>query len=313
MLLSNEVGALCIRCPLIRRVFHDKSKLRAFCSLCLFSLLVVSMLYGGKFIAHRFSNGSGPATLFFLREIRILLSFLFPTWIMGSIEGRSIAEYGLPWRRMFGGRFWVGTLLGFASLTCLSLAMRLVGVFHFGTFALRGADIGKWALIYVVVFVLVALTEEFSARGYALYTLTMIAGFWPAAIVTAIVFGYAHSGNSGEDWIGLANVGLFGLLACLLLRRTGDLWMPIGLHMSWDWSETFFYGVANSGKTYPGQLMNSSPSGPALLSGGSVGPEGSVLFTLLMVLCWILCSIWLPDVKYPRSAPVEEQGEDNCC
>ena len=276
-------------------------------------LLVVSMLYGGKFIAHRFSNGSGPATLFFLREIRILLSFFFPTWIMGSIEGRSIAEYGLPWRRMFGGRFWVGTLLGFASLTCLLLAMRLVGVFHFGTFALRGADVGKWALIYVVVFVLVALTEEFCARGYALYTLTMIAGFWPGAIVTAIVFGYTHSGNSGEDWIGLANVGLFGLLACLLLRRTGDLWMPIGLHMSWDWSETFFYGVANSGKTYPGQLMNSSPSGPALLSGGSVGPEGSVLCTLLMVLCWILCSIWLPDVKYPRSAPVEEQGEDNCC
>ena len=304
---------MCIRCPLIRRVFHDKSKLRALCSLCLFSLLVVSMLYGGKFIAHRFSNGSGPATLFFLREIRILLSFFFATWIMGSIEGRSIAEYGLPWRRMFGGRFWVGTLLGFASLTCLLLAMRLVGVFHFGTFALRGADVGKWALIYVVVFVLVALTEEFCARGYALYTLTMIAGFWPGAIVTAIVFGYTHSGNSGEDWIGLANVGLFGLLACLLLRRTGDLWMPIGLHMSWDWSETFFYGVANSGKTYPGQLMNSSPSGPALLSGGSVGPEGSVLCTLLMVLCWILCSIWLPDVKYPRSAPVEEQGEDNCC
>src|SRR6516164_8859914 len=122
-----------------------------------------------------------------------------------------------------------------------------------------------------------------------------------------------HTGNSGEDWIGLANVALFGLLACLLLHRTGNLWMPIGLHMAWDWGETFFYGVANSGKTYPGQLMNSGPSGPVWLSGGSVGPEGSVLCTLLMVLCWILCSIWLPDVKYPRSAPVEEQGEDNCC
>jgi len=270
------------------------------------------MQYGGKFIAHQFSHGPGPATLFFVREIRIFLTFFLATWIMGSIEGRSIAEYGLPWRLMFGGRFWIGTLLGFVSLSCLLLAMRLVGVFHFGAFALRGTDIGKWSLIYVVVFVLVALTEEFSARGYALYTLTTIVGFWPAAMVTAIVFGYTHSGNSGEDWIGLANVGLFGLLACLLLRRTGDLWTPIGLHMSWDWSETFFYGVANSGKTYPGQLLNSSPSGPAWLSGGSVGPEGSVLCTLLMVLCWILCSIWLPDVKYPRSAPVEEQGKDNC-
>jgi membrane protease YdiL (CAAX protease family) len=313
MLLGNEVGALCIPCPLIRRVFYDKTKLRALCSLCLFSLLVLSMLYGGKFIAHQFSHGAGPATLFFVREIRILLTFFFATWIMGSIEGRSIAAYGLPWRLMFGGHFWIGTLLGFASLTCLLLAMRRVGVFHFGAFALRGTDIGKWALIYVVVFVLVALTEEFSARGYALYTLTTIAGFWPAAILTAIVFGYTHIGNPGEDWIGLVNVGLFGMLACLLLRRTGDLWMPIGLHMSWDWSETFFYGVANSGRTYPGQLMNSRPSGPAWVSGGSVGPEGSVLCTLLLVLCWILCSIWLPDVKYRRSAPVEQQGEDNWC
>jgi membrane protease YdiL (CAAX protease family) len=184
--------------------------------------------------------------------------------------------------------------------------MRLIGVFHFGAIALRSTEIGQWALIYLVVFVLVALTEEFTTRGYALYTLTRIAGFWPAAILTAIVFGYSHVGNSGENWVGLFNVGLFGLLACLLLRRTGHLWMPIGFHMAFDWGETFFYGVGNSGKTYPGQLMNSNPSGPAWLSGGSVGPEGSVLCAFLMILFWILCSIWLPDVKYPRFGTAKE-------
>jgi membrane protease YdiL (CAAX protease family) len=225
---------------------------------------------------------------------------------MGRIEGRNIAEYGLPWRSMFGRSFWIGALLGFASLTCLLLAMRLIGVSRFGVVALRNTEVGKWALIYVVVFVLVALTEEFSARGYALYTLTRIVGFWPAAILTAIGFSYSHTGNSGEDWIGLFNAGLFGLLACLLLRRTGNLWMPIGLHMAFDWGETFFYGVANSGENYPGQFMNSSPSGPAWLSGGSVGPEGSVLCAFLMIVVWVLCSIWLPDVKYPATA--KEQG-----
>jgi len=282
------------------RVFYDTTELRAVWSLCLFSALVLPMLYGGKLAARQFFEGAGPATFFFVREIRIFLTFLFATWIMGWIEGRDIAEYGLPWRLMFGRRFWIGALLGFASLTCLLLAMRLIGVFHFGAIALRSREIGQWALIYVVVFVLVALTEEFSTRGYALYTLTRIAGFWPAAILTAIVFGYSHVGNSGENWVGLFNVGLFGMLACLLLRRTGNLWMPIGFHMAFDWGETFFYGVGNSGKTYPGQLMNSNPSGPAWLSGGSVGPEGSVLCAFLMILFWILCSIWLPDVKYPR-------------
>ena len=290
-----------------RRVFHDTNKLHAFWNLCLFLLLVLPLLYGGDFLTRQLLQGANLAALFFVREIRILFTFFFATWTMGRIEGHSIAEYGLPWRLMFGGRFWIGALLGFFSLTCLLLVMHIVGVFHFGAVALSNTDIGKWALLYVLVFILVALTEEFSARGYALYTLTRIAGFWPAAILTAIVFGYTHVGNFGEDWIGLANVALFGLLACLLLHRTGNLWMPIGLHMAWDWGETFFYGVANSGKTYPGQLMNSGPSGPVWLSGGSVGPEGSVLCTLLMVLCWILCSIWLPDVEYPTSAPAKKQ------
>lgn len=66
---------------------------------------------------------------------------------------------------------------------------------------------------------------------------------------------------------------------------------PTGLPMAFDWGETFFHGVANGGRTYPGQLTNSTPSGAAWLPGGSVGPEGSVLCTVLMVLCWILCSI----------------------
>ena len=55
--------------------------------------------------------------------------------------------------------------------------------------------------------------------------------------------GYSHRGNAGEEWIGLFNAALFGLLACFLLRRTGNLWMPIGLHMAFDWGETYLYGV----------------------------------------------------------------------
>jgi membrane protease YdiL (CAAX protease family) len=293
-----------------RRVFYETAEPRAVWRLCLFLILVLPLLYGGHFAARKFLQGAGLATLFFVREVRIFLTYLFATWVMGRIEGRSTAEYGLPRRPIFRSRFWEGALLGFVSLTGLILAMRLIGFFHFGGVVLRGADIWKWALLYVLVFFLVALTEEFSARGYVLYTLSAGIGFWPAAVLTAVIFGYSHHGNSGEDWVGLFNAGFFGLLACLLIRRTGNLWMPIGLHMAWDWAETFFYGVANSGKTYPGQLMNSSSSGPAWLSGGAVGPEGSVLCTLLMVLAWFLCSTWLPEVKYPKPAPTKVQSAD---
>jgi len=96
----------------------------------------------------------------------------------------------------------------------------------------------------------------------------------------------------------LFNAGAFGLLLCFLLRRTGNLWLPIGFHMAFDWGETYFYGVADSGQTLPGHLLNSSTSGVAWISGGTVGPEGSVLCTLLIVLVWLICAGWLREAKY---------------
>src|SRR5215472_1291855 len=115
----------------IRQVFYEGNELRAIWSLCLFAMLVLSALYAGDSMARHFLRGAGLATLFFVREIRILLTFFFATWVMARIEGQSIAEYGLPWRSMFGCRFWIGALLGFASLTCLLLAMRLIRRFPF--------------------------------------------------------------------------------------------------------------------------------------------------------------------------------------
>jgi uncharacterized protein len=289
---------------LFHRVFYSPSELRAGWRLLIFLAIVMAMINASNLTVGRLLHGADYATRFLVREATSFLIFLFASWIMGRIEGRTIADYGLPWRGMFGVQFWQGILIGFASISGLLVAMRVVGVFYFGSIALHGTDIWKWAIVYALVFILVALREEFGARGYGLFTLSAGIGFWPAAILSAALFGYSHHGNSGEDWVGLFNVGAFGLLACLLLRRTGNLWMPIGVHTAFDWGETYFYGVANSGHTLPGHLLNSSSSGPAWLSGGTVGPEGSLLHTLMIVVAWLICASWLREVKYPKPASV---------
>ena len=287
------------------RVFYGPSELRAGWRLFIFLAIVIAVINARNLIVRRLLQGADDTALFFVREVSDFLIFLLASWIMGNIEGRTIADYGLPRRGMFRIQFWQGALLGFAAITGLLIAMRVVGVFYFGSIALHGADIWRWAIVYVFVFILVALQEEFRVRGYGLFTLSTGIGFWPAAILSAAFFGYSHHGNSGEDWVGLFNAGAFGLLACLLLRRTGNLWMPIGLHLAFDWGETYFYGVANSGHKLPGHLLNSSSSGPAWLSGGTVGPEGSLLCTLLIVVMWLICAGWLREAKYPKLAPVE--------
>jgi membrane protease YdiL (CAAX protease family) len=274
--------------------------MRAGWRLGIFVVLVVTLVKAGALLIRRLLPGADHATTYLVGGTASFLVLLLCSRIMGWSEHRSLADFGLPWRNMFGARFWQGALLGFVSIACLLVILGFFGAFHIGSMVLRGADIWKWAAGYALVFLLVALLEEFGTRGYALFTLSTGIGFWPAAALSTALFVYMHSHNSGETGLGMVNLGLFGLLNCLLLRRTGDLWMPIGLHMAFDWGETFFFGVANSGEQYPGRLFVSSSSGPVWLSGGSAGPEGSVVYTLLLAVTLLLCSVWLRETMYPR-------------
>lgn len=230
--------------------------------------------------------------------------FLLASWIMARIEGRTIGDYGLPARGAFGKRFWQGAIIGFAAMTILLASLHLAGVFSFGSMALHGGGILEYGAGWGVAFLFAGFYEEFSARGYPQFTLTTGIGFWPSAVLTSLVFGSLHLRNLGEDWIGALSAGSFGFLFCLILRRTGSLWMAIGFHMAWDWAETFFYGVPDSGFVAPGHMLNPTFHGSKWLTGGSVGPEGSVLVFVILALCWIFIHFWLPEVKYPNPAAV---------
>ncbi|MFY9527383.1 MAG: CPBP family intramembrane glutamic endopeptidase, partial [Candidatus Acidiferrales bacterium] len=92
------------------------------------------------------------------------------------------------------------------------------------------------------------------------------------------------SRKSGEAKTGALKAGCFGLLAAFSLQRTGNLWFAIGMHAAWDWGETYFYGVPDSGLLAKGRLLHSSFHGPDWLTGGTVGPEGSLLVFAVLVL-----------------------------
>jgi len=197
--------------------------------------------------------------------------------LMGQLEERKVDDYGLPRRQAFGKMFWVGAVWGLAAITLLMLALRGAHAFYFGHAVLHGGRVLKFALFWGVYFVLVGLFEEFLIRGYALYTLARSIGFWPAAVVLSIIFGAIHVRNPGETWIGLVGVVAIGMFFCLTLYRTGNLWFAVGFHALWDWGQTYLYSVPDSGTMEPGHLMRPSFNGPDWLTGGSVGPEASLL------------------------------------
>jgi uncharacterized protein len=238
-----------------------------------------------------------PGLLFFGEGVRVI-ALILVMLAMAKVEERTFAAYGLPLRDAFGKRFGQGLLYGFAMLSLL------LG----GIYALRGYSFGGWALgpgpavrsglLYILGFWLVGFFEEFWFRGYLQATLESDIGFWPAATALSIVFGVFHRQNPGEEIFGLLMAGSFGLLAAFSLRRTGSIWFAIGMHTAWDWGQSYFYGVPNSGIVAAGHLANSSLNGPHWLTGGSVGPEGSVLvFPLLLLSAVIIGRVFRKEKK----------------
>lgn len=236
-----------------------------------------------------------------LEEFGVFLAALIPALILARIEKRPFGVYGLPVQRAFGKLFWVGTVWGFAGISALLVAMYGLRLFDFGDLALHSVRILRFAVFWAVFFLLVGFFEEFLLRGYTQITLTRAIGFWPAAALLSCTFGLIHMRNAGEEWPGLLAAAAIGFFFCLTLHRTGTLWFAVGFHAAWDWGETFFYSVPDSGTLFPGHLLKSSFHGPRWLTGGVVGPEGSVLCFVVIGLLWLLFDRRYPEVRYKVS------------
>jgi hypothetical protein len=208
-------------------------------------------------------------------------------WLLAALERRPFGAYGLPASRAFGKTFWQGVLWGLAALTVLLLVMRGAHAFYFGNPVEHGTRALKFAVFWGAVFLLVGFSEEFLFRGPTLFSLSRGIGFWWSAFVLSAVFGAVHIRNDGENFVGALAAACIGLFFCFTLRRTGNLWFAVGFHASWNWGQSYLYGVPDSGSMSPGHLLGSSSHGPSWLTGGSVGPEGSVLVFVLIVLLFV--------------------------
>jgi membrane protease YdiL (CAAX protease family) len=250
---------------------------------CAFLTAYLTMWFGTSFF-HSPLGGRMALWQEMYTEVALALGVLLPGFLMARIEGTNVDDYGLPRRQAFGKMFWVGGVWGLASITVLMLALRGVHAFYFGQVVLHGVRALRFAAFWGVFFVVVGLTEEFAMRGYTQYTLSKRIGFWPSAAALSLVFSAIHFRNPGETWVGLAGVVAIGLFFCLTLYRTGNLWFAVGFHAFWDWGQTYLYSVPDSGTVDVGHLMRPSFQGPEWLTGGSVGPEGSVLCFVVMAL-----------------------------
>lgn len=290
---------------MLRTIFLGPAGLRAGWRLLLFVLVVAAIAVPVGWLSSRFippMGGEVAPGLVIANDLRRFLVVLLASYVMARWERRTLGDYGLPARGMFGKEFWAGSLWGFLMLSAILGLMTATHSYSLGTLALDPPAILKFGVLWALAFLAVGFAEEFAFRGYLQFTLTTGLGFWPAAALTCALFAWVHHGNPGETWVGLLNIVLIAGFICLALRRTGSLWFPIGWHMAFDWGESFFYSVPDSGTSVVGHLFNATIQGNKWLSGGTVGPEASLFNVLVTVLGIVLLARIYPQARYPRAA-----------
>jgi membrane protease YdiL (CAAX protease family) len=326
--------------PTLRRLFFGDDGLRAGWGVLLFVLLLIgTSLLAGLIISHFHllpkPNPKAPQPKeqsfrgFLSSEGLFFIVLMIAGGLMSLIERRPFSRYGFAAKRM-PSDFLIG--LGWG-LLCLSLLVGILLATHtlaFDGVLLHGAAALVYALKWLFGFFLVGLVEEFLFRGYLQYTVSRgVAGivraldpnnphsfqwgFWIAAFLfSGVFFMLAHTGNTGETFTGIIGVGLAGAIFAFSLYRTGSLWWAIGFHTSWDWAQSYLYGVHDSGTVVAGHLLASHPMGRELISGGPDGPEGSIFLIPVFLLTLAIIHFTLPKRDYfltPDQSPLPAHTE----
>lgn len=129
----------------------------------------------------------------------------------------------------------------------------------------------------------VAVAEELVFRGALFRIVEEIAGTWGALVVSGVLFGVLHLVNPHATVWGAVSIAVeAGLLFGAVYAATRSLWLPIGLHLGWNFAEGGIFGTTVSGSAHgPASLLRATVSGPAALTGGEFGPEAGVVAILV--------------------------------
>jgi membrane protease YdiL (CAAX protease family) len=213
-------------------------------------------------------------------------------------ERLHLPAIGLGWKSGSGRNLLAGFGSGVIAASLVTLLPLLTGAAELVPDPERPASVGG-ILFVSVVLLFGAVGEELLFRGYGFQILTSAIGWLPTLLLSSCLFGLVHVSNLNVSLLGIANTIGFGVVLGYAFLRSGDLWLPIGVHFGWNWLLPLA-GVSLSG-------FKIGVTGYALRwrlsevwSGGAYGPEASVL------TCGVIVGflIFLRSVPLTRSEPV---------
>ncbi len=147
--------------------------------------------------------------------------------------------------------------------------------------------------------IVVAWWEELVFRGIILQNMIKGMGLLWAVIVSSLLFGLVHAGNPDATVISTLMIAIVTPQLIYAYLKTGQLWLPIGLHLGWNFFQASVFGYASSGQS-DATLITQIPIGPDWLSGGAFGAEGSILVLPFTIISIFLIHWWVKLSRDPE-------------
>lgn len=258
---------------------------------------------------------------------------LLATWVLAEkVEGVPVAALGLPVDRLLPRDLVRGFLLG-GGLIGVAVAVMAAAGWVSWTVDPGGFSVGSFlaSLVEMGVFLLLAaFLEELVFRGYPFQVTAEGLGVGWALGLTSSLFAVAHAWNPGlagavwetaslEKLLPLVNIGLAGLLLGVAYWRTYSLWFAAGVHFGWNWMMGFAADLPVSGlepgtggyELFETPGFDAVLQGPALWTGGSFGPEGGLVVTVVSVagVAWVARTEMLsPALRVRALGPLPDRG-----
>ena len=218
------------------------------------------------------------------------------------LDKRSFSSLGLKIDRQALVDVLIGIIIPFFMVGAVYLVELSMGWLTFTGFVSDSpVTVISQVSLSLLIFVLVGWNEELLSRGYHLQNLISGLNLPWAVVISSAVFGGLHLGNPNATPAGAVGVFLAGIFLAYGYLRTRQLWLPIGLHIGWNFFEGVVFGFPVSGsESY--RLIRTSVDGPVLWTGGPFGPEAGLVIIPALLLGGVIVT------AYTRNRVAEEDN-----
>ncbi|MDD8018752.1 MAG: type II CAAX endopeptidase family protein [Bacteroidota bacterium] len=220
-----------------------------------------------------------------MQEFFVYVGITVATWLMlRFVDKRPFVSIGLTLKKNSVKELSQGLLLGSGMMTLIFVVEYSFGIvhieFHDLVFQQQLLIFGNSIFLYIIV----GYGEELLFRGYILQIFAEGSNRFIAALSISALFAFAHAGNPNVSIFGLINICLAGIWLSLAYYKTNALWVPIGMHISWNFFQGFVFGFNVSGTSSDKeQISKAIQSGADWITGGTFGPEGGALATIIII------------------------------